>query len=83
VAVYAFLGRCGWETGSGAGRGEVEYFDGVFKAAVYSGGRGGGRGIKKGGGRYICAVCQGVGCNLTFAVVDYSVGCAELWSAYL
>ena len=36
--IFAFLARCGRETGSGAGRGEVEYFDGVFKSAVYSGG---------------------------------------------
>ena len=26
------------ERGSGAGRGEVEYFDGIFKSGVYSGG---------------------------------------------
>ena len=78
--VFAFLAKCGWETGSGAGRGEIKYFDGVFKSAVYSGGGMRWDEVKRTKVLLCGGVeCGGVGCYLTFTVVDYSVGRVELW----
>ena len=36
--VFAFLARCTQKTGSGAGRGEIECLDRVFKSAFRAGG---------------------------------------------